>query len=105
MLEWVQKRDTKIIRVMVHLSYEERLRQLGLLHLEKGKLQRDLLAALRYLRRVYKQEGDHLFPWSDSDRARGSSFNLKKGRFFLNLGRLYSEGGESLAQVAQRSCG
>jgi len=27
-LEWVQKRATKIIRAMEHLSYEERVREL-----------------------------------------------------------------------------
>lgn len=42
LLKWDQRRATKIIRGLKHLSYEERLTEMGLLSLQKRRLEKNL---------------------------------------------------------------
>ena len=47
-----------MLRELGHLSYEERLRDVGLSSLEKRRLWEDLIVAFHYLKEAYKQEGE-----------------------------------------------
>ena len=51
-----------------------------IVYLEKRRLQGDLIAAYQYLKGAYKQKGDQLFTWYDTDRTRGNDFKLKEGK-------------------------
>jgi len=81
-----------------YLSYDDRLRVLGLFSLEKRRLQGDLRAAASAWR-GYRKDGDGLFTRGCSDRTRGKGCKLKAGSFRLDIRKKF------FTKVAQRSCG
>ncbi|PKU46752.1 hypothetical protein llap_2948 [Limosa lapponica baueri] len=77
LLKQVQRRATKMIRGLEHLSYKDRLRELGLFSLEKRRLRGDLIAAFQYLKRAYRRDGEGLFIRECSNRKRDKGLKLR----------------------------
>ncbi|KAJ7423477.1 hypothetical protein WISP_33736 [Willisornis vidua] len=105
LFEQVQRRATKMIKGLEHLSYGDRLRELGLFSLEKRRLWGDLIVAFHYVEGGCKKGGERLFTKACSGCTRGNGFKLNEGRYRYQEKILYCEDGQALAQVAQSSCG
>jgi len=87
-----------------HLSYEERLRELGLFSLKKSRLREDLTNAYKYLKGGCPEDGARIFSVVPRNRTRGSGHKLKHGKYHLNVMKNF-EGDRALEEAAQRGCG
>jgi len=93
LLERVQQRATKMIRSLEHLSYEERLGDLGLFTIEKRRLRGNLINAYKYPQAGTKEDGARLFLVVSSHRTRGSGHKLEHRKIYLNMRKKFEGDG------------
>ena len=79
-LEKVQRRATKMVSQIKHLSYEERLRKLKLPSIEKRILRGDLIETYKILTGKINLDPDQFFELNRQERTRGHSMKLLKRR-------------------------
>ena len=79
LVEGVQRRATKLITGMQNLSYDDRVKRLGLMRLNTRRLRSDLVETFKIINGKYSIHSETFFEFDDGNRRRHSKSCLKEG--------------------------
>lgn len=85
MLEKVQRRATKMIPSLKNLSYEDRLRELGMFSFERRCNRGDLIEVYKMFTGIDTLDVLNFFELDTSDRTRGHNFKIRKQQSRLDI--------------------
>ena len=84
-IENVQRRATKFVTSIKHLSYQERLKKLGLPSLEYRRERADLIEVYKIMNNIDQVEKDTFFKFPNYASTRGHQFKLAKKQHRLKV--------------------
>jgi len=85
LMEKVQKRATKMVRGLIHLPYEQRLRSLDLYSLFRRRQRGDLIEVFKILNEYYDIDHTKFFTLTGCSNTRGHLMKLFKSDSRLNI--------------------
>lgn len=84
-IENVQRRATRLVTSLQHLSYPDRLRNLGLPTLEYRRDRADMIQVFKILNNIDKVDKNTMFQMSSYEATRGHSQKIFKKRYRLKI--------------------
>jgi len=84
LVESVQRRVTKMVQLIQHLNYDDRLNYLRLMRLEKRRVRSALIGTFKFIKGMYDVEKEIFFELDDRGR-RGHNQKLFKKGFRLDV--------------------
>jgi len=102
-LEYIQRRATKLLKGLEGMSNEEQLRVVHFFSLEKRRLRGGLIALQSFLRSGRGDGGADLFSLVSSDRIYGNGSKLHQGKLSLDIRKhFFTKDVQTLEQVSKR---
>ena len=103
-IENVQRRATKLVSNIKHLSYKERLKKLGLPSLEYRRERADLIEVYKIMNDIDQVEKDKLFEFPTYTATRGHRLKVRSNSFSLRVIDSWNASPETVVMAPFLNC-